>query len=236
MPVRKTNTVIADDIVLPPGGSPVFSQPASCMSGWHKMLFLSFTNGANPPSSLPSVLVQTSPDCQHFYDCGTYNGTGYAGRTNTATQLIYAAAPHLRLVWTPAVDGDPVTVRAELCEVADISDEFVTADRRNMVVQNQIIVTTATEQVLLPAQGPNSYADIKLLVVTNTDQTSVRMDLRDSLGGTVRLSVWCPAGDTIVVPTNPPLPQEVVNSAWTVQLSATIHDMRITAVAIKNVT
>ncbi|MNY03394.1 hypothetical protein D3C86_1360080 [compost metagenome] len=92
-----------------------------------------------------------------------------------------------------------------------------------------LILSTTNETTLIPAIA-TAINDITNIVITNTSATDVRVDFRDTTGGTVKLSVMVRASDTKMLPfSNSVLKQTAVNTNWTAQLSAAVTDVRITA-------
>jgi hypothetical protein len=105
---------------------------------------------------------------------------------------------------------------------------------RALIVQNTITLMTVTETTLLSAGGLGNYLDVSWLVVTNTSATAVRVDIRSVTAGSVVLSVMAPAGLTTLVDLSDlPMLQATANNNWTVQLSAAVTDVRVSAAAIK---
>ena len=105
---------------------------------------------------------------------------------------------------------------------------------RDLVSHNRITLTTTTETTLLAAVA-STFLDLVFLVVSNESATEVRVDIRDSTAGTVRLSIDLAAdGGGAVVSLPVPLPQATVNNNWTAQLSAAVSTVYITAMAVKN--
>lgn len=107
---------------------------------------------------------------------------------------------------------------------------------RLLTIQNLITLTATTETTLLAAAAA-TFHDLVLLMITNTSATAVRVDIRDTTAGTVRLSFQLPPGTTlnsnIVVEPASPIEQAAVNTNWTAQLSAAVTDVRIFAKAVK---
>ena len=106
---------------------------------------------------------------------------------------------------------------------------------RGLVVDNNITLTTTTETSLLAAGAAGVFHDLVTLIAANTSATGVRMDLRDATAGTVLMSLWIPATDTRGFNLTVPKPQAAAATAWTAQLSAAVTDVRIYALAVKNI-
>jgi hypothetical protein len=131
---------------------------------------------------------------------------------------------------TAVADGDTVRSMRD-----DLGRTVVAVHSvRDRVVQNRITLTTTTETTLIAALA-STFRDLVLLVLSNESATEVRVDIRDSTTGTVRLSVDLAAdGGGAVIPFPVPLPQATVNNNWTAQLSAAVSTVYITAVAVEN--
>lgn len=105
---------------------------------------------------------------------------------------------------------------------------------RDLITQNTITLTSTTETTLL-AQVASTFLDLIQIVAINTSATAVRVDIRDSTTGTIRFALYLPAGDTRGVVFQIPIPQATVNTNWTAQLSAAVTDVRIFALAVRDV-
>lgn len=106
---------------------------------------------------------------------------------------------------------------------------------RDLVTTNNITLTGTTETTLLAAGGAGVFHDVTMLVMSNSSGTAVRVDIRDTTGGTVLLSMFLAAnGGGAVMPFQPPMNQAAANTNWTAQLSAAVTDVRIKVVAVKN--
>lgn len=106
---------------------------------------------------------------------------------------------------------------------------------RELKVNNMITLTTTTETTLLTAGGAGVFLDLTLLAITNTANQTVRVDFRDSTGGTVKLSINMGANSSTIIPFPTSINQETANNNWTAKLGAAATDIRITATAEKNI-
>jgi hypothetical protein len=103
---------------------------------------------------------------------------------------------------------------------------------RELQDTNAMVTLTTTAETTIIAAVAAVFNDVTNLIIANTSATSVRVDIRDVTGGTVRLSVMVPATGTIYVPiVSSVLKQTTVNTAWTAQLSAAVTDVRITVLS-----
>lgn len=106
---------------------------------------------------------------------------------------------------------------------------------RGLRIKNTITLTSTTETTLL-AQAASTFHDLTKLWVANTSATAVRVDFRDTTGGSVLFALYAPAGQTVgFTDSNDPIEQATVNTNWTAQLSAGVTDVRIFAQAVKNI-
>jgi hypothetical protein len=149
-------------------------------------------------------------------DAGNPVGVGAQARTTNPTAV---------------TDGQRVTLKADkLGRLVVVQGQI-----RELAVQNTITLTSTTETTLIAAGAAGVFHDVTGLILTNTSATGVRVDFRDTTGGTVRFSIFLAAsgGGAVVMP-NTPLTQTTAALNWTAQLSAAVTDVRIFAQAIKN--
>jgi hypothetical protein len=133
---------------------------------------------------------------------------------------------------TAVADADRVNA------VFDKIGRIVTApcQVRQLVTSATITLTNTSETTLLAAGGSGVFHDMTMLTITNTSGTAVRVDIRDTTGGSVIISFYVAAsGGGAVVPFSVPLSQTSSNTNWTAQLSASVTDVRIFMQAVKNV-
>jgi hypothetical protein len=121
--------------------------------------------------------------------------------------------------------------------MADILGKLVVrvGASRQLIVQNTITLTTTTETTLLTAGSAGVFLDLTMLIISNTSATAVRVDIRDATAGTVRMSLYAPAGQTIGFTHPVTFTQTTAANNWTAQLSAAVTDVRIVAQAIQTV-
>lgn len=109
------------------------------------------------------------------------------------------------------------------------------AQRERVVRSGVVTLTNTTETTLIASGGANVFRDITYLKCTNNSATLVRVDIRDATAGTV-IDSWALAasggGFNLTFPV--PYAQATANNNWTVQLSASVTDVRCSAQAIEN--
>lgn len=92
-----------------------------------------------------------------------------------------------------------------------------------------ITLTSTTETSLLAAGGANVLNDMVSIKACNTSATATRLDVRDVTAGTVQDTWYLPAGQCQGASYTSPFRQTTANSAWTVQLSGAVTDVRVVA-------
>lgn len=175
----------------------------------------------------------------------TVDGTVTAN-AGTGTRTVGGVAAH-----DAAVSGNPVLgggeARTSLPTAVGNGDAVrlqcddlgrqVTAPHapRDLTTHNRITLANTTETTLIAAGGAGVFRDLVFLSLSNESATEVRVDIRDSSAGTVRLSMdLAPDGGGAVIPFPVPLKQATANNAWTAQLSAAASTVYITAIAVDN--
>lgn len=111
----------------------------------------------------------------------------------------------------------------------------VNSQMRDLVIKNMVTLTNTTETTVLATGGVGVFHDLTLLAITNTANQGIRIDIRDSTGGTIVFSINVAAGSSVVIPCTPSVPQTTANNNWTAKLSGAATDVRVTMVAEKNV-
>lgn len=108
---------------------------------------------------------------------------------------------------------------------------------RELITQTDVVTLSASvaETDLLAAGGAGVYNDLLEISVENTSGTPARVDIRDAAAGTVRRSIYVAAGASIQRTFPAPLKQATANNKWTVQSSASVTDLRISASFAVNV-
>ena len=109
------------------------------------------------------------------------------------------------------------------------------APRDRLVVAARVSLTSTTETTLIAAGGAGVFRDLVQLIVSNEAATEARLDVRDVTAGTVMFSIdLAPDGGGAVLALRVPWPQATANSAWTVQLSAAVSTVYVSAIFSEN--
>lgn len=106
---------------------------------------------------------------------------------------------------------------------------------RDLVGTQTTTISSSTSETTIVTAAASVFNDLTALVVSNTSATAARVDFRDTTGGSVLFSLYVPAGDTRGISLGGfPIPQTTVNTNWTAQSSASVADLRVYAVFMKN--
>lgn len=108
------------------------------------------------------------------------------------------------------------------------------ATRDTVLPITQLTLTATTTETTLISQVASTFNDIVSLVVINTSATASQVDFRDSTAGTIRLSLYVPAGDTRGIALPVPLPQNAVNTNWTAKCGTSVSSVIITGSYVAN--
>lgn len=117
----------------------------------------------------------------------------------------------------------------------DKNNRLITTNyaRTSIVPFPQLTLTTTAETTLVAAVAAQ-FNDILSIVCINTSATATRVDFRDSTAGTIRFSLYCPAGDTRGISLTAGMPQAAVNNNWTAQCSVGVSSIIITGQSISS--
>jgi hypothetical protein len=105
---------------------------------------------------------------------------------------------------------------------------------RDLVASQTTTITASTTETTIVTAAASTFNDLTAIWFSNTSGSAVRVDVRDTTAGTVKWQIYIPAGDVRGITFNTPYPQAAVNTNWTAQCSASLTDIRITALFIKN--
>jgi|GEM_PF-1085838 len=131
---------------------------------------------------------------------------------------------------TAVADADRVNaIFDDLGRLVVIMDQV-----RDLVNDQTTTISTTTETTIFTAVA-SVFNDLVMLTIANTSATATRIDFRDTTGGAVRFSLYCPAGATIGFVPKVPIKQATVNTNWTAQLGTAVTDVRIFAQVVRNV-
>jgi hypothetical protein len=108
---------------------------------------------------------------------------------------------------------------------------------RSLMDTNVLTLTSTTTETILIAAIASTYSDITSLVFANKHATTgTVVEIRDDTAGTVRLTVFVPAAQTVHVsfPQNS-LKQAVLNKPWTAKCITSVDSVYITAISERSI-
>lgn len=178
------------------------------------------------------IIGQTNRHAFNFFTpSGTVNVAGpNAHDSSTLMNPVVAGARGSNALTTAVAHNDTATL------ISDLRSRLLVYGNnpREIADKNIATVTNTTETTLIAAVASILH-DITLLVLSNDGATGVRVDIRDSTGGTVRLSPYVAAGATVVIPMGTqPMPQTTANNNWTIQASGSTTSLRVTAMSVRS--
>lgn len=95
-------------------------------------------------------------------------------------------------------------------------------------------ITSSTSETTIITATASVFHDLVSIFISNTSATAARVDIRDTTAGSVIFQLYIPAGDMRGVSLTTPWPQTTVNTNWTAQSSASVADLRVSALFISN--
>lgn len=174
-----------------------------------------------------------------------YNGAtfdrlkGTGGAANIIPQATTGSAVPANAFY---LGGDAATALPTAATAGNLTGAMVDKFGRIVVVPETVrdlksnipgLTLTSTTETTLIAAVAATFNDITGIICENTSATAVRVDFRDSTGGTIQFSLYLPAGDTRGF-SNMFYKQTTINNNWTAQLSAAVTDVRIYGTYVAN--
>lgn len=105
---------------------------------------------------------------------------------------------------------------------------------RDIMGTQTTTISSSTSETTIITQVASTFLDLVSIFISNTSATAARVDIRDTTAGSVIFQLYIPAGDMRGLSLTTPWPQTAVNTNWTAQSSASVADLRISALFIKN--
>lgn len=106
---------------------------------------------------------------------------------------------------------------------------------RDLITDQTTTITASTAETTILTAAASTFHDVVSIMIANTSATATRVDIRDTTAGSVRFSIYVPAGVTVGTNVTRPIKQATVNTNWTAQSSASVTDLRIFVQAEKNI-
>lgn len=105
---------------------------------------------------------------------------------------------------------------------------------RDIMGSQTTTITSSTAETTIITAASSIFNDLTAVFISNTSATAARIDIRDTTAGTVIFQIFIPAGDMRGVSLTTPWPQTSVNTNWTAQSSASVADLRVSALFVRN--
>lgn len=105
---------------------------------------------------------------------------------------------------------------------------------RDIMGTQTTTITASTSETTIITAIASTFNDLVSVFISNTSATAARVDIRDTTAGSVIFQLYIPAGDMRGLSLTTPWPQTSVNTNWTAQSSASVTDLRVSALYIKN--
>jgi hypothetical protein len=105
--------------------------------------------------------------------------------------------------------------------------------RQIKTIRNSLTLTATGTNTLIAAGAGGVFRDITFLQASNTSATGVRIDVSD---GVITYSYFlAPSGGGFNENFDPPLAASSPAQAWTVAISASVTDVRVSAQAVETI-
>lgn len=105
---------------------------------------------------------------------------------------------------------------------------------RDIMGTQTTTVSASTSETTIITAAASVFNDLSALWVSNTSATAARVDIRDTTSGSIIFQFYVPAGDMRGFSLTTPWPQTSSNTNWTITSSASVTDLRVSALFIKN--
>lgn len=227
MPVVKKSTAL-DLYTFPGGFGPFLGAVQATPYSWAKMIYVKIVNQGTALTTAAYAQVAVSNDGTNYYAFRErLVGLLPASAGISWAFIVQPAAQYVRVEWQSG--NQNVTIQSAISEIIQTETSV-----RQLTKQNQISLSGSTSETTLLAAETNFFIDITDLIVSNTSFSPTTVDFRDSLSGTIRLSINLNANSTEIITLSSLLTQAAINNDWTAQSSASVTDVKITAIAQLN--
>lgn len=117
-----------------------------------------------------------------------------------------------------------------------LGKQVVVGSIRDLKANQVTTITSSTSETTIVTAVASTFLDLYGLIITNTSASAVNVAIKDSTGGTTRLNIAVPAGDTrgFMLPESGAIKQATVNNNWTATSSASVASLVITALTVAN--
>lgn len=118
-----------------------------------------------------------------------------------------------------------------------LGKQIVAGSIRDLKADAALTLTSSTTETTLIAAIASTFNDLYGLIVVNTSATGTLVSFRDVAAGTVRFTIYVPAGETrgFMLPESAAWKQATVNTAWTAQCTTSVASVILSALYVKNI-
>lgn len=159
----------------------------------------------------------------------TVNGDVASGTANSGMPLQMGGRA---ATTNPTAVADGQRVSAMLDKVG--RQVVVQGHTRDLVGVQTTTITASTAETTIVTAVASTFLDLTHISLSCSSVTGTAVAIKDSTAGTTRLNVFIPAGMSVVIPFNPPLPQAAVNGNWTATCGTSTTSVYINATYVKN--
>lgn len=120
----------------------------------------------------------------------------------------------------------------------DLKGRVMVGSAPRTLKANQVTtITSSTSETTIVTAVTSTFLDLYGLIVTNTSASAVNVAIKDATGGTTRLNIAVPAGDTrgFMLPIDAAIKQAASNNNWTATCSSSVSSVIITALTVANI-
>lgn len=150
-------------------------------------------------------------------------------------QPVISTAPGIQLNSLAGPTGDPIDTVGDSLAVAFKNPQQVSLSNRSRKDDAYLTLTSSTtETTLIPLN--QGLLDIYGIVAINTSAAATQVDFRDTTGGTVRFSIYIPAGETrgFALTESAAYKQRTKLSNWTAKCGTSVASVIISALYVVN--
>jgi len=178
-------------------------------------------------------------------DTGSTTAVTQSTAANLNAQVVGAVASGVTAAGNPLLSG----ARAATTQPTAVADtqavalmatkhgKLVTVDAlRELKGSQKTTISASTSETTIVTAVASTFLDLYGLILANTGATTTKVDIRDTTGGSVVMTIEVPTLETrgFMVPAGSAVGQTTVNTNWTAQCAASTTAMEVTALYVKN--
>lgn len=106
---------------------------------------------------------------------------------------------------------------------------------RDLITDQTTTITASTSETTILTAVAATFLDVTKIILTNTSATPTELTVKESTGGTTRMTLSCPANDSRTYDFPRPVNQGAVNNNWTGTCADSVSSLLVYVQAEKNV-